>query len=292
MCESFVPSVMLAETYDIESPLIGTMLASEKLDGVRAVWKDCKLWTRNGKVIDAPERLLDELPSNVDLDGELWLGRGRFDECSGRVRRKRPDHTHREPLGPDFKKWLDGWEGIQYHVFDVYGVHEPFRDRLELIHNLHRRQYLSEDNRTLRPHLWRPVEHRRVQCQDEIMSFSNEVLNAGGEGLILRDPTATYVHGRSKAMLKFKPFRDLDAEVIGHEEGEGRNAGRVGALVCKIVAGGKKVTVGTEFRCGSGLSDANRNDPPAIGSRVIVRYQELTKAGVPRFPRFVGVRAD
>ena len=49
---------------------------------------------------------------------------------------------------------------------------------------------------------------------------------------------------------------------------------------------------GTEFAVGSGLTDAQREHPPEIGSTITFRYQELTDGGVPRFPSFVRVRCD
>jgi DNA ligase 1 len=49
---------------------------------------------------------------------------------------------------------------------------------------------------------------------------------------------------------------------------------------------------GVQFGVGSGLSDAERTGPPAIGSVITFRYQELSDAGVPRFPMYVGIRVD
>ncbi|MBI3408975.1 MAG: DNA ligase, partial [Planctomycetes bacterium] len=60
---------------------------------------------------------------------------------------------------------------------------------------------------------------------------------------------------------------------------------RLGALVAELPDG-------TQFAVGTGLSDAARNSPPPIGSIITFKYQELTDAGVPRFPSFVGVRND
>ena len=37
---------------------------------------------------------------------------------------------------------------------------------------------------------------------------------------------------------------------------------------------------------------ARGENPPAIGATVTFRYQELSDTGVPRFPSWVGVRAD
>ena len=76
---------------------------------------------------------------------------------------------------------------------------------------------------------------------------------------------------------------DDEATVIGHQDGEGKHEGRLGALVCQLKDG-------TTFRAGSGFTDAERETPPAIGAIVTVRYFELTPDGVPRFPTFLAIR--
>jgi DNA ligase-1 len=91
--------------------------------------------------------------------------------------------------------------------------------------------------------------------------------------------------GRSHDLLKVKVFTDDEALVIGHEGGLGKYAGRVGALRCVLRSG-------AEFSCGSGLSDAQRVAPPALGTVVSVKFFELTRDGVPRFPVLLRVRGD
>ena len=49
---------------------------------------------------------------------------------------------------------------------------------------------------------------------------------------------------------------------------------------------------GTTFSVGTGFSDAEREAPPAVGSVITYRYQELSEAGVPRFPSYIGMRGD
>jgi DNA ligase-1 len=49
---------------------------------------------------------------------------------------------------------------------------------------------------------------------------------------------------------------------------------------------------GTRFNVGTGFSDAERESPPPIGCVITYRYQELSEAGVPRFPSFVAIRDD
>src|SRR5690606_2472740 len=103
----------------------------------------------------------------------------------------------------------------------------------------------------------------------------------GGEGLMLRRPGSRYEAGRSMTLLKVKTFIDAEARVIDYVQGKGRHQGRIGSLVVETHAG-------VRFAVGTGLSDALRSDPPAIGSVITYRYQELSDGGVPRFPSFVG----
>lgn len=111
----------------------------------------------------------------------------------------------------------------------------------------------------------------------------SEVESKGGEGLMLRQPGSLYEHGRSHTLLKVKSFFDAEGEVIAHEPGKGKHKGRLGKLQVRAASG-------VEFGVGTGLSDKERENPPKIGSKITYRYQELTDAGVPRFPSFISAR--
>jgi DNA ligase-1 len=93
------------------------------------------------------------------------------------------------------------------------------------------------------------------------------------------------VAGRSSTLLKVKSFHDAEAVVVGHQPGAGRHKGRLGALLVRLPDG-------THFAIGTGFSDRERENPPALGATVTFRYQELSDAGVPRFPSWVGVRLE
>jgi len=73
--------------------------------------------------------------------------------------------------------------------------------------------------------------------------------------------------------------------VLEHLAGAGRHKGRLGALLVELVDG-------TRFAVGTGIFDAESDTPPPIGAVISFRYQELSEAGVPRFPSYVGIRAD
>jgi DNA ligase 1 len=112
------------------------------------------------------------------------------------------------------------------------------------------------------------------------------ILRQGGEGVMLKQGQAEYANGRSKNLLKVKKFHDAEAIVMDHEPGKGRNKGRMGALQCKM----KGSPGGKMFKIGSGFTDAERENPPPVGSTVTYKYQELTKSGIPRFPTYLRVR--
>jgi DNA ligase-1 len=111
------------------------------------------------------------------------------------------------------------------------------------------------------------------------------VESLGGEGLMLRQPGSHYEAGRSPTLLKVKTFHDAEGRVVEHVPGKGRHKGRLGAVVVAMPDG-------QTFSVGTGFSDAQRNNPPPIGTVITYRFQELTDRGVPRFPSFVRVRTD
>jgi DNA ligase-1 len=235
-------------------------LVSEKFDGVRAVWDGQQLRFRSGREISAPRWFVRALP-DCPLDGELWLGRGQFDRLSGVVRQQSPQEA--------------GWRALRYLVFDAPERDGSFASRWQSLETV-----IAAANL---PWLQR-VEQVPVSDAAALAQRLQAVVNAGGEGLVLHRADALWKPGRSDALFKLKPEMDDEAEVIGYQPGKGRHAGLTGALVVRT-------SDGVEFELGSGLSDAQRRDPPALGSWVTYRYQARTPQGVPRFATYVRVRA-
>jgi DNA ligase-1 len=197
----------------------------------------------------------------VPLDGELWCGRKKFQRCVSIARRQdKSEH----------------WKELSFLVFDAPAIDAPFEDRIARIETL-----LAERS----PAYAKP--HRHARC-DSIAHLREELARVealGGEGLMLRQPGSRYEVGRSSTLLKVKSFKDDEARVVEHLAGAGRHKGRMGAVVVEMADG-------TRFSIGTGFSDAERAAPPAVGSVVTFRYQELSDGGVPRFPSYVGVRTD
>ena len=254
------PPLLLAKSLD-ERVDVSRYLISEKLDGVRAFWDGEVLRFRSGQVIHAPAWFLEALPKQA-LDGELWRGRGHFEQLSGVVRKAVPVDEE--------------WRELRYMIFELPGAPGSFTQRVEQIQAL-----LA---RTNCPCL-QAVEQFRVPDRLTLQVKLDEVIKAGGEGLMLHLADAPYVTGRSDILLKLKPQEDAEAKVLSYSPGRGKYADLVGALQVETPDGRR-------FSLGTGLSDEQRRHPPALGSTVTYRYRGLTKNGLPRFASFLRVRED
>ncbi len=234
-------------------------LVSEKLDGVRACWDGQVLRLRSGLPVAAPAWFTAGWPG-TPLDGELWAGRGRFETLVGTVRRLQPDEG--------------AWRAVRYALFDLPGADGSFAERAR------RLQALAVQVK--QAHLG-AVEQHRLDDPAALQRLLDKVVAAGGEGLMLHREAAPWRAGRSADLLKLKPLADAEAVVTGHEPGQGRHAGRLGALRVRMPDG-------RQFRLGTGFSDADRAAPPPPGSVVTYRYRGFTDAGLPRFASFLRVR--
>jgi DNA ligase-1 len=247
--------LMLAKNYETQ-PLNGGWYVSEKLDGVRAYLKAGKLYTRQGNIIRVPAWFLEGMP-DCDLDGELFIARGQFSKVAAIVRKTEASDEE--------------WSQVRYCVFDAPGGILQFKD------NLLRLQAMK-----LPLHVDVVAQHL-VHTIEEMRSHYDQIVSGGGEGIMLRYEGSLYEPGRSDHLLKVKPLHDSEAIVIGYTKGKGRNNKAIGALQCRLPNG-------TRFDVGVGLSDADRKNPPPIDSLISFQYQELTPAGVPRFPVYLRVR--
>jgi DNA ligase-1 len=256
---SQAPPLLLAESWDCLADPTGWWL-SEKLDGVRAYWDGKQFLSRLGNLFLAPNWFVDGLP-DVPLDGELWIDRKKFQRTVSIVRRQ--DQS-------------DLWKEVTYVVFDAPSLEKAFEKRLEFV-----QECLGER----KPKHARSHQHALCNGIEHLRQELSRLEQLGAEGLMMRRPGSKYESGRSSTLLKVKSFHDAEARVLKHLEGAGRHKGRLGALFVELPDG-------TTFSVGTGFSDKERETPPTVGSTITFRYQELSEAGVPRFPSFVGVRDE
>ena len=236
-------------------------LISEKYDGVRAIWDGKMLRFRSGRAVNAPAWFVAKLRAQA-LDGELWLARGRFEALSGIVRKTEPQDAE--------------WRQIQYMIFELPDAAGTFAQRAQRI-----REVVAQ---TQWPQLV-AVEQVRVANRVALKKKLDEVVRAGGEGLMLHLADAAYVTGRSDVLLKLKPLQDTEAVVIEHVPGKGKYQGMLGALRVQAPDG-------KTFLIGTGFSDETRRNPPPLRTTITYTYRGLTNTGLPRFPSYLRVRED
>ena len=255
------PPLLLANDYEDAAVDLSRYWVSEKYDGVRAYWDGVRLLTRAGNTLHAPEWFTRGWP-DTPMDGELWAGRGRFEQVTATVRALDPDDT--------------AWQSIRFMVFDLPAHGGTFTERLGALRTL--LTSLTID--------WlRAVVQSRVADETALEHRLATIAAAGGEGLMLHREDSFYRAERSDDLLKLKPYQDADAQVIAHLPGQGKYVGMLGALLVRDANG-------TEFRIGTGFTDEQRRQPPPIGSWVTYSYHNLTARGIPRFARFLRTRPE
>lgn len=247
--------------HGIQQPLAGAVddyLVSEKLDGVRGYWDGQRLLSRSGRLINPPAWFIEHFPGFA-LDGELWLGRGKFEQMSGLSRRKQPVD--------------EAWRDVKFMVFDLPTHPQPFMERYAIACDL---------LNGVSPYL-AVVEQKSLADTAALTEFYETVISGGGEGLMLHRKQAYYQVGRNDHIIKLKPFYDAEAKVLAHLPGKGEFSGLLGSILVRNSAG-------QEFKIGSGFTLSERREPPAIGSTVTYQYSGYTQTGLPRFASFLRQR--
>ena len=272
--------------------MTGVKQIEVKLDGVRvlAVCKGGKveLFSRNGKqfhnfphIIAEIENVLSCTPAPYDcvLDGEVMSAD--FQDLMKQLQRK------------DGKKATDA----VLHLFDFIPLENFLAgswDKDQTTRSNYVKYWVLENNDILEHVVaceWEDVDLDTPEGEQRFKDINAAAVAGGYEGVMIKDVTAPYECKRSHAWLKAKPFIEVTLEVVGVEEGTGRNEGRLGAVVCSGEDDGKDIRVNV----GSGFTDDNRsvfwtgrND--LIGQLVEVRADAVTQnqdgTYSLRFPRF------
>ena len=257
---AFASPVMLLKTYTGKEDLKGWVM-SEKLDGVRALWDGKTLKSRSGAKYIAPLSFIRCFP-NFALDGELYSKRDDFENIASITSKLEPH---------------EGWDELKYYIFDLPNYEGDLNTKLEFLQN-----YLDKnpcENIKI-------IEQISIKDKNQVEEFFKRVTDNHGEGIVLRDPKAKYIDGRSDSILKYKKFQDAECEVLGYKPGKGKYEGLMGSLSCKDL---KSSVI---FSIGSGFKDKDRENPPKIGSIITYKYQGLTKNNKPRFPVFLRIRNE
>jgi DNA ligase-1 len=279
--------------------------ASEKWDGIRALWDGEKIISRgsglgNPKVYTyVPEWFLKILPPGIALDGEIWIGRGMF-QSTGKLSNIKPGSSYSKKEIDDIWSGKNGYPVI-FKVFDIPSHKGLFEQRMEFLKSvvLDREKCwdkIEYENKRIYPLQF--TEQVKIQTMEQLVNLYTDLTSNGAEGIMLRAHSSPYEEKRSKYMLKYKIKEDSECIVRAYLPGEGRLQGMLGALRCEMIKDGK--VSGVYSNIGTGFTDFQRkyyNVPSSseyipIGAIVSFSYMEMTDDGVPRHPVYRGLRLD
>jgi len=270
-----------------------------KLDGVRVLAvitrNAVNLYSRNGKRFDNFPQIENDLESiksklkfifrnnnGIVLDGEI-VGES-FQALMKQAQRKTNVETK------DMTYCVFDW--IPFEEFERGYWNAQQHKRTELLES-HKELFESTESVRIMPGI--EVDLTTSEGHDVMRRFATDAVAAGYEGIMIKDVNAPYECKRSTFWMKWKPVMTVDLNIVGFEEGTGRNRGRLGAIICEGVDDDRNIRVNV----GSGLSDADRDQYWTARDDLLGRVVEVAADAVTqnqdgsyslRFPRFVRFR--
>lgn len=298
----------LANKYDPDKKYkTNTWYISPKLDGLRCLYRDGKLYTRQNKPIIGFDHLEQEMKLlsnkyNLELiDGELYSHDIPFHEIQGAV-------TRNKNINEEDKK------KIKFNIFALNNFKiDTTHEMVHLLYNIDR------DNELKYIEI---VEQEFIKNDPIAIKYkTEEYIKQGYEGGMLRDSEKFYDYKRSNALLKVKFFKEMDCIITDIFEGEGKYEGLLGGF--HVASTDNKITA----KVGTGFSDEQRkefyttqmeyfntitdiankyiNDPVKvrnlinecelenlIGKKAEIKYFEITPDNSLRFPVFLKLKED
>lgn len=287
------------DSADHQSKMAGQKIIQAKLDGVRIIairiGKSCTLYSRTGKIINNFPQVQDaisslEIPQEYEdgivFDGEIMSAS--FQDLMKQLNRKDNINTN----------------DSKYYIFDILPLKEFTRtystlnqlERMEKVTEIIKLNNTSELLDTLTHDI---VDLNTEEGQNQYKAINRQVVDAGYEGIMIKDPSAIYQCKRSSAWLKMKPFIEVTVEIKGYEEGTGKHIGILGGFQCDGFDSGKHFSVSV----GGGYTDEQRKTfwesrEDMIGQLIEVRADVITQnqdgtysLRFPRFQRFRSITA-
>ncbi len=271
-----------------------------KLDGVRVLavvsGSTVNLYSRNGKPFDNFPQIAEAIEDCRAVFRHGLNSGGRFvldGEIVGESFQKLMRQAHRKS---DAKT-----DGMVYHIFDIIPLDDFERGhwnaqqhkRLDILNRA--MEPLQEQTDCLRIMPGLDVDLDTGEGHDIMDRFAQDAVKAGYEGIMIKSVDAPYECKRTSFWMKWKPTITVDLEIVGFEQGTGRNQTRLGAIICEGDDNGRNIRVNV----GSGLSDSDRDDFWTARDDLLGRLVEIQADAVTqnqdgsyslRFPRFVRFR--
>lgn len=288
------------DSTDQPKKLRGIKRLEVKLDGVRVLavvdGNSCTLYSRNGKEFENFPQIAEAI---MDHRKAFQFGRGtggRFvldGEIVGESFQKLMRQAHRKSDAQT--------DGMVYHIFDVLPL-EALQEghwnaqqykRIEWLESA--RSILMDETTCLRIMNGLEVDLDTAEGHDIMQRYAEDAVAEGFEGIMIKSMDAPYQCKRSDFWMKWKPTITVDLEIVGFEQGTGRNLNRLGAIICEGEDNGRRIHVNV----GSGLSDSDRDQywvarDDLLGHLVEIQADAVTQnqdgTYSLRFPRFLRFR--
>ena len=306
-------SCQLATNSEGRPEMRGTKRLEPKLDGVRVLmvvnitdsgtYSTC--YSRNGKVFENFKHIEDQILENL---AKLLHARHKISILGSNITRgfvldgEVVGNSFQELMRQARRKENVTAEDSVFHIFDILPIADFSRGHWNA--QLSKRIKLLEamqpaidkmPNVELLPHIEVNLDEHEGRSKFE--RYCRDMVEAGYEGVMIKDLDSPYLCKRSTSWMKYKPTITVDLQVIGLEEGTGRNKNRLGALVCNGIDDDKEITV----NAGSGFSDSERYSLWEDRNLIVGRTVEIMSDAITqnqdgtyslRFPRFVRFRDD
>ncbi len=251
------PDLFLLKTYNKKQNIIGWFM-SEKLDGVRGFWNGNSLITRGGKVLNPPVWFTKNYPPFA-IDGELWTKQADFENINSII---------------STKNAAKRWRQITHQIFEVPNQAGGILARLTVL-----RKYLHKNPNNF----IKIIKQIPIKFQVQVNNFLYKIIQHKGEGVVVRNPNIPYQTGRTANALKIKKYQDDECIVIEILNGKGKYINKMGSIKCQLKHG-------NIIKIGSGFTDYERTNPPAIGTQITFKYYGLSKKGNYKYPVFLRKR--
>ncbi len=259
------PMPMLAHKFtDHKKKIEFPVYVQPKLNGMRMLFDGENGWSRGNKEV-IPE-VIQHLKFDTGgfiLDGELMLPNNvLLQESMTAIKKYRPE------LSPK----------LLYHVYDIVDSELPYAKRQQIIHDI----FHSAPKNVVRVPTW------EAHNESDVLVWHKSFTRDGFEGTMIRNPDMPYEIGkRSYSLLKLKDFVDAEYRIVNVVDGDGSD---VGLAIFEL-----ETDSGERFNCRPEGSQENRADlfknrRELVGKYLTVRYQELSKDGIPIFPVGVSIR--
>jgi DNA ligase-1 len=289
----------LKERYNVPDAPFGWWV-SEKFDGQRAVWDGEKFISRGATTGEPrvypyiPRWFVALMPPGIALDGELFMERNSFNATTSILKTKLKPENQRSKKDPTQEQIDLRWSSIKYVVFDIIISDLLYEERKEILKKLVIERCKVWNLISVPVYMKKPkcplvfTEQYLIKSEQQLMDIYDKLINEGAEGVIVRAPGIPYIPKRTKMMLKMKLVDDAECRIIGYKPGEGKYTSLLGSFHCEDIKSKSQFYLG-------GMTDTIRTNylqTHPIGKILTYTFNGITPDGLPRHPRYKGIRND